>query len=145
MRGRILDFQPRFFQTGVEIVKWNQGGNGDAETERRGYQRLRHAAGDGNRRVQFAAGQSERVNHAGDGAEQAEQRRESDNRVENREAAIEPLQFAVRRPEQRIGKRLLAMFQGINQRARHKIGAGMSRFNCHLQVIALICVRKSVP
>ena len=91
MRGRVLNFHSRFFEPGVEVVERDERRDSNAQAERRGDERLGHTAGDGGGCVQFAADQSEGVNHSGHSAEQAEQWRERNDGVEHGQAAIESL------------------------------------------------------
>ena len=53
LRRGVLDVVPRLLEPRVQVVERYERGDGDAQTERGGEQRLRNAAGDGLGRVQL--------------------------------------------------------------------------------------------
>lgn len=99
-----------------------------AEAERCGDKRFGDAAGDGCRRVEFAANQPERVNHSGDRAQQAEQWRERNDRVQHGQSAIKTFQFQIGRSQQGARQGFLTMLQRIEKGSSHEIGRAFRRF-----------------
>ena len=87
---RIFHFMLGRFDSGIEVVVWEQAGDGDEKTEGGGDQAFGDTTCDGGRGSQLIpTHHTEGVHHAGHRAEQSEERGGGDDGVEDGQAAAE--------------------------------------------------------
>ena len=93
MIDRAFQLRAEVRQPAVEIVVGNQAENRDGQAAGGGDQRLGDAAAHFRRGELLVSDKVERAHNAGDGAQQAKQRREGDERAEHPLQAFAALQF----------------------------------------------------
>ena len=91
---RIFHFMLGRFDSGIEVVVWEQAGDGDQQTECGRDQTLGDTARDGGRSSQFIpTHHTEGVHHARHCAQQSQQGRCRNNGIKDGKASTKPLQL----------------------------------------------------
>lgn len=119
----VLDRGARAIEAGVEDVVGHQAHDREQQAGGGRNQRFRHATRDHPGRGGDVAGAegAERAHHAGDRAEETEQRRRGDAGVERRQTRTETLELAAGREGVGIIERALLVRQGVGVDAGHGV------------------------
>ncbi len=127
----------------VERVEGHQPEHGDEQPRSRGQQRFAHAAGDRLRGRPRVGQRREGVEHADDGAQQTEQRRQGDDGVEHPQPAVDARGLIHHRFFQPVGEVIERVGQVVLQRhgdhlRRRRIGVivhlGFELLHIHMRV-----------